>query len=330
MLTSVQPRSDFLGSRASIVTLAKAEPLAFNRDVQKPIQVLPLKQRIPRKAWDTHMHVVEPLRFPVAANAVYQPSTHTIDEALAFESSLGIENIALVQPSIYGFDNSCLLEALKRVGPSRGRGVVVIDPDNIDTQTLSEWHGLGVRGVRVNLRSVGKVMDQEELAKTLLRHAEIVRPFGWAIQVYLPLEMIPMLEPVVPQLGVKLCIDHFGGPDLSMDWRGGMPFNPYALPGFSSLISLLQEGETYVKISAPYRLSKDHQMRDIEAMARELLRVAPSRVLYATDWPHTRFWGTNIAPFTELCLRVCGKDPELAERVFRRNAEDLLDAHTTD
>ncbi|KAF5855979.1 hypothetical protein ETB97_008136 [Aspergillus alliaceus] len=331
MLTSVQPRSEFRGPQASFTTFQKGDLLAFNRDIQKPVHTLPLRKRLPPKAWDTHMHVVEPHRFPVDASAVYQPSTHTIDEALAFESSLGIENIVLVQPSIYGYDNSCLLEALQRVGPSRGRGVVVIDPTNIDTQTLSEWHSLGVRGVRVNLRSVGKVMSQDELAQTLLQHAEVVRPFGWAIQVYVPLDMIPLLEPIVPQLGVSLCIDHFGGPDLlSTDWTHGGPFDPYSLPGFSSLVSLLRAGDTYVKISAPYRLSKDHEMRDIEAMAREVLRVAPDRVLFATDWPHTRFWGTDIAPFTELCLRICGKDSKLAERVFRRNAEELLDVQTMD
>ncbi|KAF7595289.1 hypothetical protein BBP40_006538 [Aspergillus hancockii] len=332
MLTSVQPRSDFLGSRASIVTYPKGELLAFHGEGQKLAHhTLPLRKRLPPKTWDTHMHVVEPHRFPVDASAVYQPSTHTIDEALAFESALGIENIVLIQPSIYGYDNSCLLEALERVGPSHGRGVVVIDPTNIDTQTLFEWHTLGVRGVRVNLKSVGKVMDQDELAQALLQHAEIVRPFGWVIQVYLPLEMIPMLEPIVPQLGIKLCIDHFGGPDLpSTDWKSGMPFNPYSLPGFSSLLSLLRAGQTYVKFSAPYRLSKDQEMRDIEVMARELLREAPTRVLFATDWPHTRFWGTDIAPFTEMCLRICGKDPELAEQVFRRNAEDLLDVASTD
>ncbi|KAE8163874.1 hypothetical protein BDV40DRAFT_287407 [Aspergillus tamarii] len=331
MLTSVQPRSDVLGPRASLTTFQKGELFAFGKNEQKPVHVLPLRKRLPAKAWDTHMHVVEPHRFPVDASAVYQPSTHTIEEALAFESSLGIENIVLVQPSIYGYDNSCLLEALRRIGPSRGRGVVVIDPTNTDIQTLSKWHSLGVRGVRVNLRSVGKVMDQDELAQTLLQHAEIVRPFGWAIQVYLPLEMIPLLEPIVPQLGVKLCIDHFGGPDLlSTNWKDGASFDPYSLPGFSSLVSLLRAGDTYVKISAPYRLSKDHEMRDIEMMARELLREAPNRILFATDWPHTRFWGTDIAPFTELCLRICGNDSGLTERVFRRNAEELLDAQTMD
>ncbi|KAE8355351.1 hypothetical protein BDV28DRAFT_48781 [Aspergillus coremiiformis] len=331
MLTSVQPRSEITSPHASFTTFQQGERLAFNRDVQNPIQTLSLSQRIPAKAWDTHMHVVEPHRFPVDASAVYQPSTHTIQEALAFESSLGIENIALVQPSIYGHDNSCLLEALRRVGPSRGRGVVVIDPTNIDPQTLSEWHSLGVRGVRVNLKSIGKVMEQEELAQTLLQHAEIVRPFGWTVQVYVPLDMIPLLEPVVPRLGVKLCIDHFGGPDLlSTYWQEETPFNPYSLPGFYSLVSLLQSGQTYVKISAPYRLSKDPKMRDIETMARELLRQAPNRILFATDWPHTRFSGTDIAPFTELCLRICGNDPKLAERVFCQNAEELLDAETRD
>ena len=68
------------------------------------------------------------------------------------------------------------------------------------------------------------------------------------------------------------------------------------------MISLLRAGETYVKMSAPYRLSKDHQMRDLQAMAREFLSVAPNRVIYATDWPHTRFSRVDISPFTEFCL----------------------------
>ncbi|PYI07137.1 TIM barrel metal-dependent hydrolase [Aspergillus sclerotiicarbonarius CBS 121057] len=326
MLTSFQPRPGLHETPRALfnTTHLKAERRAYKEETTTP-QPLPLKHRVPHGTWDTHMHVVEPQRFPVSANAVYQPPKYTVDEAMTFESSLGIGNIVLVQPSIYGTDNSCLLEALRNVGPSRGRGVVVIDPTNIDTKTLEEWHALGVRGVRVNLKSVGKVLSEQELADTLLQHAEVVRPFGWTIQVYVSLDMVPMLENVVPQLGVKLCIDHFGGPDLSTIDHDGTPFDPYTLPGFSSLISLLRAGETYVKISAPYRLSKDEEFRDLEAMAQEFLQTAPNRVIYATDWPHTRFSGVNIGPFTEICLRICANEPGLAERVFRHNAEEMLD-----
>jgi predicted TIM-barrel fold metal-dependent hydrolase len=268
------------------------------------------------------MHVVEP-RYPVVANAAYKPFLHTIEDAIAFESSIGIENIVLVQPSIYGFDNSCLLDALRHIGPSRGRGVVVIDPPNTDLATLRTWHALGVRGVRLNFKSTGMAPSREELERILLDQARLIRPLGWMIQVHTSMSMIPLLEEIFPPLGVKVCIDHFGGPDLQKYEQG--TFDPYSFTGFSSLISMLKARKTYVKVSAPYRLSKDEHFRDLEIMIREFLREAPTQVLYATDWPHTRFLGVDIEPFTELCLRICGSQA-LAERVFRLNAEDLMNS----
>ena len=339
LLTFTKAKTSFLGGLPKVsffsIGAQKEDPRDCVADFsQKVTSALPLKQRLPPRSWDSHMHVVEPQRYPVAPNAVYQPScSHTLSEAMALEASLGIENIVLVQPSIYGTDNSCLLEALQQVGLARGRGVVVIDPTTMDLQTLTEWHTLGVRGVRVNLKSVGKEMSEDELTQTLLQHAELVRPLGWIIQLWVPLHMLPTIERIVPQLGVKVCIDHFGGPELSSSLLGNEPnalamLDPYTLPGFPSLVSLLRAGKTYVKISAPYRLSKDKSMRDIQAIALELLRVAPRRVVYATDWPHTRFDGLNIRPFTESCLQWCSSQPGLTERVFRLNTEEMLEGMT--
>ncbi|KAJ5901722.1 Amidohydrolase 2 [Penicillium taxi] len=285
----------------------------------------PVKQRVPRCSWDSHMHVVEPEQFPISKTAAYQPSAHTLAEALEFESTVGVENLVFVQPSIYGTDNSCLLAALSKLGPSRGRGVVVVDPATIQQNTLKEWHALGVRGLRVNLQSVGKVMEKAELEETLRQHAEIARPLNWIIELYLPLKQVPMLESIVPHLDVTVCIDHFGSPDLSsIQKTESTPFDPYTLPGFTSLMSLIQGGKTYIKISAPYRLTSDGNMNELKAMAREFLSAAPNRTIYATDWPHTRFTGVDINPFTEWCLDLCDHESGLAEKVFRRNTEAML------
>ncbi|KAL4880945.1 hypothetical protein BJY04DRAFT_207859 [Aspergillus karnatakaensis] len=284
----------------------------------------PMILALPSGAWDSHMHVVEP-RYPVVPDAAYKPSPHTIADAMSFESTLGINNVVLVQPSIYGVDNSCLLDALRHIGPSRGRGVVVIDPVNTNITTLRTWHTLGVRGTRVNFKSSGKTPTRKELEQTLLEHAKLILPLGWMIQIHASLNTIPLLEDIIPHLGVKVCIDHFGGPDLrkaKCEQQGS--FDPYALAGFSSLITLLKAGKTYVKISAPYRLSKDEEYRDLKIIIREFLREAPGRVLYATDWPHTRFSGVDIEPFTILCLHLCGSK-SVAEKVFRLNAEELMD-----
>ncbi|KAJ0425818.1 hypothetical protein BJY00DRAFT_160356 [Aspergillus carlsbadensis] len=314
-----QPRLNFVKSPRACLRVPTTKSRSYE----------PLQGRLPNKSWDSHMHVVEP-RYPVVADAAYEPTPHTIHDAIAFETSLGIENVVLVQPSIYGYDNSCLLDALRHLGPSRGRGVVVIDAANANIKTLRDWHALGVRGVRVNFKSSGRFPSRDELRQILAEQARVIRPLGWMIQVHTSMSVIPLLEAIIPQLGVKVCIDHFGGPDLrDLIWKQGEPFDPYSLVEFSSLISLLKAGRTYVKISAPYRLSKDREYRDLEMMVSEFLKQAPNRVLYATDWPHTRFSGIDIQPFTELCLRACGSQ-HVAERVFRLNAEDLMDCNLED
>ncbi|KLJ07280.1 hypothetical protein EMPG_17227 [Blastomyces silverae] len=304
-----------------------------------------MARRLPANSWDSHMHIVEPSsRYPLSATAAYTPSEpHSLSDALAFESTLGIRNLVLVQPSIYGYDNSCLLDGLKRLGPRHGRGVVCFDAAAIideerrrgrgnddDEGTLATWHRLGVRGVRLNLVSVPQQLSAGELQRMLHQYADIIRDLGWVLQLYTPMETLPHLVPIVPQLGVKVCLDHFAKPTLppssSLSSSSSSPFNPYALPGFTALISLLEQGSTYIKISAPYRLSDDPQFQHLGVLARELMRADKERLVFATDWPHTRFKGIDIAPFAEACLRWCAEeDAGMAERLFRRNAEVLWD-----
>ncbi|WEW54689.1 hypothetical protein PRK78_000111 [Emydomyces testavorans] len=290
----------------------------------------PLRPRLPPNSWDSHMHIIDPQRYPLAANAQYQPQTHTLSEATQFESTLGIPNLVLVQPSIYGLDNSCLLDALRELGPHhRGRGVVVIDPPNIRPDTLRAWHQLGVRGARLNLQSVGTQLSAEALARSVRQHADIIRALGWVLQLYIPLSSVPALVDVVPGLGVRVCLDHFASPALpATSDAGSSVFDPYSLSGFAELISLLEQGSTYVKISAPYRLSEDPDLKQLGVMVKELMRVAPDRLVFATDWPHTRFEGLDISPFVEKCLGWCGGDTGLVDKLFRWNAEELWDAQT--
>lgn len=294
------------------------------------------------------MHIIDPERYPLSPTAIYQPSKFTVTQALAFESSLGAAHLVLVQPSIYGHDNACLLDALARLGGGRhgggharhARGVVAFDPDPARTppRLLQDWHRLGVRGVRLNLQSTAQTLGAAEMAALLHRYAAAVRPLGgWVIQLYIPLSMVTALERIVPTLGVRVVIDHMGSPEFPPSSSSSL--DPYALEGFPALARLLQGGHTYVKMSAPYRLrkrggkdddddknsenNKDY-LPDVEPVARELLRLAGrTRVVFATDWPHTRFEGLNIRPWIEQVMGWCDGDQGLVERVFKGNAEDL-------
>lgn len=233
--------------------------------------------------------------------------------------------MVFVQPSIYGNDNSCMLDALRQVTPERGRAVVTFDPTTIEQKTLQGWHELGVRGVRVNLVSVGREVSEHELRDELQQYAEAIKPFDWVLDLYIPLKLATTLEKIVPELRVKVCIDHFGSPSLPKTSQAFEKLDPYQLPGFESLVKLMQ-GNTWVKMSAPYRLSKDPDMKGLDSFGKELIKKASNRVIYATDWPFTRFENIDSIPFIEKCYEWCGNDNETIEKLFCRNAEELWDA----
>jgi len=270
------------------------------------------------------MHVVgSEKQYALSASAQYKPHPHGLtDYDSAISASLGITNMVLVQPSIYGTDNSCLIDALRELTPTRGRGVVEIDPRAISQSQLREWHDLGVRGLRLNLKSIGKVLSETELRRELSLYAEICRPLNLVLEIFLPLAEVTHLESIIPQLGIKICIDHYGAPDMPSPFNP-TTFDPLSLPGFDSLIKLLKSRQTWVKISAPYRLTKDPRMRDLERITRMLLDVAGNRLVYATDWPHTRFENIDPKPFAKACLDWCDGDKLLIDKLFKKNAEEL-------
>ena len=276
---------------------------------------------MPAGAWDCHMHVTSP-EYPLAANAAYVPSLHNLQHAMKFESTIGISKIVLVQPSIYGDDNSCLLDALRAIGPENGRGVVGIDPDTIDMSTLQAWHKLGVRGVRLNLKSTDVHFTEDSLKILLKRYADVIRPLGWVLELFIGMESIPILESAAGSLGVRIVIAHCGAPKLPSTYEKASPLNPYTLNGFQSLVNLLQDGKTWIKFSAAYRFDPDPEMRGIEAIARELLQKAGNRVVFASDWPHTRFDGLDVRPFVSRCLDWTDA-AGLTEEAFYLNAQEL-------
>ncbi|UNI16343.1 hypothetical protein JDV02_002781 [Purpureocillium takamizusanense] len=288
------------------------------------------KLQLPEGSWDSHFHVIDPVRFPPLRNAAYKPGTHTVWENSVFEHSIGCDHVVMVQPSIYGTNNTLLLESLKAYGPQRARGVVVFDVHNTTEAQLAEWNRIGVRGVRINLQSINATESIERLELTLKVHADAVKPFDWVLQLYAPMELIPSIEAFVPTLGVRIVFDHFGDPKMPQPTGDPQKLDPHSIKGFSAMIRLLKQGRTWVKISGAYRVSKlpGPNYSDLDPLARELFRAAPSRVVYSSDWPHTRFEGLDIRPWNAHLLELVGGDMRLRQKLFRDNARDLWQSTT--
>src|SRR5262249_24511127 len=137
---------------------------------------------VPDGACDCHVHVFgHAPEFPFAAPRGYTPPPASADELLALHRALHLSRVVIVQPSVYGSDNSCTIDGMRRWG-ERARGVAVIGSDTSQA-ALNEMHRAGTRGARVNLETAGET-DPGAARRNLAAAVERVKRLGWHVQVY--------------------------------------------------------------------------------------------------------------------------------------------------
>ncbi|MDB6000565.1 MAG: hypothetical protein JWP52_2264 [Rhizobacter sp.] len=235
-----------------------------------PANPVPAQRPLPPRTCDTHLHVFGPqAHYPLVANRNYTPHVCSLDDYRRVMRAIGIERAVLVQPSVYRTDNSALLDALKE-GGAAFRGVAVPAPDVSDAQ-LEDMHALGVRGIRLNLVNPS-VLSVDDAVRLCARTASL----GWHLQVLLRLDAQGMAQlfALIERVDVPLVIDHAGlvapGADLQ------------------PLLDLIERHGCWVKLTAPYRTSREpHPHADLAPLAHALSQRIPNRLLWGTDWPHT-------------------------------------------
>ncbi|HEX3885604.1 MAG TPA: ROK family protein [Stellaceae bacterium] len=231
---------------------------------------------VPRGACDCHVHVFgEAADFPFVIPRGYTPPPASPDELLALQKTLHLSRVVIVQPSVYGADNSCTLDGMRRLG-KRARGVAVIDAATTD-DALGSMHDAGIRGVRVNLATSGE-NDPGVARRNLNDAAARIAQLGWHVQVYTGLDVVAALADDVMKLPVPIVFDHFGGAQAE---RG------LDQPGWDVLLKLVESGKAYVKVSGHYRSSMAAPTyADMAPYAQALIAANPDRIVWGTDWPH--------------------------------------------
>ena len=243
-----------------------------------------------------------------------------------FEGQLGSDHVCLVAISVYGTDNNLLLQSLRRL-EGKGRAVVSIDPNTISDQDLDEMHTLGVRGIRINLKSTSQNKSKAELTATLGSYVRRIHRLKWAIQLHIGLADIEKIASDIPRLGVQVVIDHLGTPEKTLA--------PRLQPGYTDFLDLLSKKQVWVKLSGIYRFS---ELPELDTYIREILRIAPTQIVWASDWPHTGGVATNprgdrqalqeyrkfdVPSFIAQCKEWCGGDEALIRKIFVDNPRRL-------
>ena len=232
----------------------------------------PPRLKAPAGTCDTHIHFYDSRQAGRPGTPV--PPDATVADYRQVMAWLGIERVVVVQPNAYGDDNSLLMDGVAQLGKS-ARGIVVVKPDVADAELerLTQGGALGARIMALHGGTVGFDQLDEVAAR--------VHAFGWHVIVQTDGRNFPDYEAQLLRLPGNFVIDHVG--------KFLEPVAPDHA-AFKSLLRLVDTGRCYVKISGPYETSKTGAplYADVAPLAKALIRAAPERMLWASNWPHAQ------------------------------------------
>jgi 2-pyrone-4,6-dicarboxylate lactonase len=240
----------------------------------------------PPHSCDTHFHIFgPPEEFSFAPTRQYSPPAAPLEHYLNMAAVIGIERGVVVQPSVHGLDNSVTLNAIERSG-GRFRGVARVD-DKTTPAELRRLHEGGIRGVRFNLlnRPRGNVaLDVFD------RVVERIVEFGWSIDLHIDPKNLLEQEKRIRSLPMAVVFDHLARID---------PAAGLKQPAFKLLLDLMKQDRFWVKVSGADKICHTGvdaylgvSYIEVIPFARAVIEVAPDRVIWGTDWPHSN----NFAP----------------------------------
>lgn len=264
----------------------------------------------PDGATDCHAHVFGPLdRFAYIPDRSYTPAECRPADYRSMLEAISVSRGVVVQPSVFGTNNGATLNAIAELGAGRFRGVAVLPPDAPDA-TFADCDAGGIRGVRLSDLTKGGVslVHLETMADRL-------RGSGWHIQLFASFSAQPELAERIRKLPVPVVVDHFGLIDL----EGGTDSK-----GFRVLLALLTDGHGWLKLSAPYLLSRnDPPWTDVDAIALRLVSDCPDRLLWGTDWPHPAATQAPHRTLIRACVDRWASDAATQRRILVDNPAAL-------
>lgn len=248
---------------------------------------------MPVGCWDTHLHVLDPARFPFKSSRAYTPEAATLEQLL---QSSPAKNFLFVQASVEDGVEAILhhLDRAHREYPDKVfRAEIEVGPnDNLDDSTLQELSARGVRAMRLH-GVVGIVSDDTTaLVKSQFeRLANIAQKTGWCISAMCPLqtwiELGPWLLSDTMMKHVRIIIEH----NACLDPKRKLE----EYPEFQNLVELLNQGQgrAYIKLCGINRLDEverpDGKMSAIPPMVISIVERFPNSILWGSDWPHVKY-----------------------------------------
>jgi len=273
--------------------------------------VTPLRPRLtpPEGACDCHVHIYDPAQRSAPDGSGRVLPEATLEAYLHVQEQLGLQRAIIVQPNAYGTDNRTTLAAVAALGRN-SRGIAIVTPAT-PADELARLHRAGMRGARCHM--LGKSLLSWDAVEVV---AARVAPLGWHVQLQFDGRLLPERDGLIRRLPCPVVIDHIG--------KFLEPV-PVEHPSARVLLRLLETGRHWLKLAAPYEVSRSGgpDYADVSALAAAAIRAAPERVVWASNWPHV---GVAIPPddgaMLDLLLQWTN-DEALRRRILVTNPEGL-------
>ncbi len=238
--------------------------------------------------FDSHFHIIDN-QFQLIPNNGYMPEEFTYKDYLEKTSAYELCGGAIVSGSFQAFDQSYLIDALKKLGTSFV-GVTQL-PVAVTDDEIIRLNTSGVRAVRFNLKRGGS----EEIAHLSSMAKRVHEVVGWHVELYVDSRELPDLYDTLIELP-SVSIDHLG---LSKS-------------GLKLLTKLVEKG---VRVKATGFSRVDFE---VKSALKELYSANPKSLMFGTDLPSTR----APSPYTDndFMLVVNALGSEGARDVLSRNA----------
>ena len=266
--------------------------------------------KVPLNATDCHHHIYDS-HYPAALGATVFPPDASVADYRMLQQRLGISRHVIVQPSTYGTDNRLLVATLGVFGLKEARGIAVVDANVTDAE-LKQLDAAGVRGVRFNVAQKGASTTWEMMVPMAKRF----EPLGWHIQIQSDGVDAFAHKAILQNLPCQIVFDHLAHVPEPEGIKS---------PVFGMVVDLLQKQKAWVKISSIYDQSEvgPPTYADAVIVAREYVKAAPDRMVWATNWPHPQIkqdekpddallldlLATQIAPEEKTRNRVLVENP---------------------
>ncbi|MEM8973877.1 MAG: amidohydrolase family protein [Pseudomonadota bacterium] len=268
---------------------------------------------VPEGTIDCHAHIFGPAdKYPFSTARGYTPPEATLESYQKLHQVLGgIERAVLTQPSVYGTDNSCMMDILDRVG-SRYKAVVAVDSAITDNE-LEALDVRGACGVRVNLADKGG--NPFEDMHAVQQFTERLKDLGWHLEVLVHVDDFEDLRTTMNGMAVDISFGHLG----YMKTDKGIDH-----PGFQDFLNLLRDGKAWAKLTGTYRITTSPftPYDDVTPFAQAIIEANEDRVLWGTDWPHPTYKGNmpnDGALFDQLA--TWAPSEQSRRRILVENAE---------